>query len=147
MLEIPRIISVDDHVVEPPDLWQSRLPRRDRDRGPRIERKRLRFGGDGRGGGGSTLGWTEDPDGDWCDVWYYDDLVSPFMMLSAAVGFEEVGFATTTFDDIRRGARHSTHHLGGRPRGRTARPVAVSAARPLSCPRPQDRAEEDPLRG
>jgi len=24
---IPRIISVDDHVVEPPDLWTSRLPR------------------------------------------------------------------------------------------------------------------------
>ncbi len=26
MAEIPRIISVDDHVVEPPDLWSSRLP-------------------------------------------------------------------------------------------------------------------------
>src|SRR5436190_10869553 len=25
MPEIPRIISVDDHVVEPPDLWTSRM--------------------------------------------------------------------------------------------------------------------------
>ena len=26
MAELPRIISVDDHVVEPPELWQERLP-------------------------------------------------------------------------------------------------------------------------
>ena len=26
MSELPRIISTDDHVVEPPDLWTSRLP-------------------------------------------------------------------------------------------------------------------------
>ena len=29
---IPRIISVDDHVVEPPDLWTSRLPAEYQDR-------------------------------------------------------------------------------------------------------------------
>jgi predicted TIM-barrel fold metal-dependent hydrolase len=103
MLEIPRIISVDDHVVEPPDLWQSRLPAKFRDRGPRIERKKIRFGGDAKGGQG-MLGFVEAEDGDWCDIWYYDDLVSPFMMLSAAVGFEEVGFNVTTFDEIRKGA-------------------------------------------
>ncbi len=32
--DIPRIISVDDHVVEPPDLWQSRLPAKYLDRAP-----------------------------------------------------------------------------------------------------------------
>jgi predicted TIM-barrel fold metal-dependent hydrolase len=102
-MEIPRIISVDDHVVEPPDLWQSRLPERFRDRGPRIERKKIRLGGGATGGQGS-LGFVETDDGDWCDIWYYDDLVSPFMMLSAAVGFGEVGFNVTTFDEIRKGA-------------------------------------------
>ena len=35
--EMPRIISVDDHVVEPPELWSSRLPAKYRDIGPRIE--------------------------------------------------------------------------------------------------------------
>ena len=35
-IEIPRIISVDDHVVEPPDLWTTRLPEKYRDRGPRV---------------------------------------------------------------------------------------------------------------
>jgi len=103
-LEIPRIISVDDHVVEPPDLWQSRLPRKFLDRGPRVVRQKMRFASDGRGGG-STVAWVEDQEhGKWCDVWYYDDLVSPFMMLSAAVGFDEVGFEVTTFDEVRKGA-------------------------------------------
>ena len=43
MPTIPRIISVDDHVVEPPTLWSDRLPRKYRDRGPRIVRDRARF--------------------------------------------------------------------------------------------------------
>ncbi len=34
---IPRIISVDDHVVEPPHLWQTRLPAKFRSEGPRVE--------------------------------------------------------------------------------------------------------------
>ena len=38
MLEIPKIISVDDHVVEPPDLWVERLPSKYKDKGPRVER-------------------------------------------------------------------------------------------------------------
>ncbi len=29
-------ISVDDHIIEPPHLWQSRLPARFRERGPRV---------------------------------------------------------------------------------------------------------------
>ena len=29
-------ISVDDHIIEPPDLWQQRLPQRYRDVGPRV---------------------------------------------------------------------------------------------------------------
>jgi predicted TIM-barrel fold metal-dependent hydrolase len=101
MAELPRIISVDDHVVEPPELWQSRLPARFRDRGPRIERKKLlRSAG---GTGGANMGFTEDPAGQWCDVWLYDDLFYPFMTLSAAVGFPELGFDVTTFDEIRPG--------------------------------------------
>jgi hypothetical protein len=28
MAELPRIISVDDHIVEPKDLWTNRLPPR-----------------------------------------------------------------------------------------------------------------------
>ena len=31
-----RIISVDDHLVQPPDVWQKRLPAKLRDRGPKV---------------------------------------------------------------------------------------------------------------
>jgi Amidohydrolase len=35
---IPKIISVDDHVVEPAHVWVRWLPAKYRDRGPRVER-------------------------------------------------------------------------------------------------------------
>ena len=34
MSELPKIISVDDHVVEPPHVWETWLPAKYRDRGP-----------------------------------------------------------------------------------------------------------------
>ena len=96
-MTIPRIISVDDHVVEPPDLWSSRLPAKYQDRGPRIVRERGSFGGP------QGLQWNPGSEGEWADIWYYDDLVSPFSRLSAAVGLGDLAFGTTTFDEIRAG--------------------------------------------
>ncbi len=37
--ELPTIVSVDDHVVEPPHVWETWLPERFRDRGPKVERR------------------------------------------------------------------------------------------------------------
>ena len=37
--ELPKIISVDDHVVEPAHLWDRWLPERYRARGPHVERR------------------------------------------------------------------------------------------------------------
>ena len=97
--DIPRIISVDDHVVEPPDLWTNRLPQQYLDRGPRVERDKARF--DFNGGVFSyEKGAT---DGEWCDWWLYDDLVYPFPKLSAAIGFDDLDVTPTTFDEIRPG--------------------------------------------
>ncbi|MEO8695332.1 MAG: amidohydrolase family protein [Acidimicrobiales bacterium] len=99
MVEIPRIISVDDHVVEPPDLWRDRLPARYKDRGPRIERDRAQF--TYRGG---NFAFTKgDASGQWCDWWIYDDIVYPFARISAAVGFENLDNTPVTFDEIRPG--------------------------------------------
>ena len=94
---IPKIISVDDHVVEPPDLWSSRLPEKFRERGPRVVRERGAMDH-------ATLQWTPSDDGGEADVWYYDGLRSPLNRLSAAVGLGELGFGHTTFDEIHPGA-------------------------------------------
>ena len=99
MAPIPRIISVDDHVVEPPDLWTARLPARHLDRAPRIERDRATFSFLG----GRFRSEKGVPDGEWCDWWIYDDLVYPFARISAAVGFEDLRNTPVTFDEIRPG--------------------------------------------
>ena len=39
--ELPKIISVDDHVVEPPHVWQEYLPEKYREKGPRVIRERF----------------------------------------------------------------------------------------------------------
>ena len=36
-MELPKIISVDDHVVEPRHVWQTWLPKKFREKGPRVE--------------------------------------------------------------------------------------------------------------
>jgi hypothetical protein len=57
---LPKIISVDDHVVEPPHLWQTWLPERFRERGPRVERRGI---GTMKHIGGGQYEQTFDPDG------------------------------------------------------------------------------------
>ena len=96
---IPRIISVDDHVVEPPDLWSSRLPERFCERGPRIVREKGALDP-------KTLKWATATDqsgdeGTIADVWYYDGLKAPVSSLSAAAGLDGApAIGSTTFDDI-----------------------------------------------
>src|SRR5687767_9997655 len=97
--EVPKIISVDDHVVEPPDLWTNRLPAKYQDRAPRIVRERCTM----KMVGGVFTFERNVPDGDWCDVWLYDDLVYPFPKLSAASGFANLDNEPVTFDQIRPG--------------------------------------------
>jgi predicted TIM-barrel fold metal-dependent hydrolase len=69
-MDVPKIVSVDDHVVEPPHVWQSYLPERHRERGPRVERKRW---APFVHHPGAKYTNTEDPDGEWGDAWVYED--------------------------------------------------------------------------
>src|SRR6478736_4723016 len=57
---IPRIVSVDDHVVEPAHLWNTWLPARFRDAGPKVERRGI---GSMRHVGGGSYEQTFDADG------------------------------------------------------------------------------------
>src|SRR3954469_23040714 len=70
MTELPKIISVDDHVVEPPHVWQDRLPAAMRERGPRVERARW---GDFALDVGASYKQEMTNDGTWGDYWLYED--------------------------------------------------------------------------
>jgi predicted TIM-barrel fold metal-dependent hydrolase len=69
-MALPKIISVDDHVVEPSHVWQTWLPEKYRAKGPRIERKRW---GDFVHIAGAKYEMREDPEGAWGDAWIYED--------------------------------------------------------------------------
>jgi hypothetical protein len=67
---IPKIVSVDDHVVEPAHVWQTWLPEKHREKGPHVERKRW---GPFEHKPGAKYGNHEDPNGRWGDAWYFED--------------------------------------------------------------------------
>ncbi|ADP80908.1 amidohydrolase family protein [Pseudofrankia inefficax] len=101
--DIPRIISVDDHVLEPPTLWTDRLPSTLHDVGPRVERQRIQVS-EKQVGGQMKFVWEADDAADWVDVWRYEDLATPLMLPNAAVGFDELAFRGVTFDQVAPGA-------------------------------------------
>jgi hypothetical protein len=68
---LPKAISVDDHVVEPPHVWQDRLPSRMRAQGPRVER--AQWGDFSLDGPGATYSGGMTDDGTWGDYWLYED--------------------------------------------------------------------------
>jgi predicted TIM-barrel fold metal-dependent hydrolase len=107
--ELPKIVSVDDHVIEPPNVWQDRLPAKFRDVGPRIERKRvknLQFNG-------TTYTFDLDPEGREADFWVYEDLIVPHRRIIAAVGYpkDEVTLTPITYDEMRPGCYDQTARL------------------------------------
>ena len=90
------VISVDDHLVQPPDLWEKRLPARMRERGPRVLRGvggdptavvRKVAGANAQAADVSSARYaavlTPDKPG---DAWSYDGDVCPTTFASAAVG-------------------------------------------------------------
>jgi predicted TIM-barrel fold metal-dependent hydrolase len=105
MRELPKIISVDDHVIEPATVWTDRLPSKYLDVGPRIVRapvKEMTFIG---GKFTAIPGEPGDP-GEPVDWWFYEDLRRPLTRLDTAVGFDrdEVTLKGITYDDMRPGS-------------------------------------------
>jgi predicted TIM-barrel fold metal-dependent hydrolase len=77
------IISADDHIVEPPDTFEGRLPARFAERAPRVVEK-----------------------DDRSEVWVYDGQEFPNVGFNAVVGrpVSEYSFEPARFDEMRRGA-------------------------------------------
>ncbi len=101
MGDIPKIISVDDHVIEPANVWQDRLPAKYKDIGPRVKRAPM---GEMTFIGGK-FSYVPGGDGPACDWWHYEDKAIPQTRLSAAVGFDrdEVKITAITYEEMRRG--------------------------------------------
>jgi predicted TIM-barrel fold metal-dependent hydrolase len=98
MAEMPNIISMDDHLIEPPHLWQSRLPAKYRDEGPRVVvAPRGEFELDGAnyrevpGTGPEMAAW-----------WHYEDHIYQLKYTIACPGVppEKVDPIGVTFEDI-----------------------------------------------
>jgi predicted TIM-barrel fold metal-dependent hydrolase len=75
------LFSADDHIIEPPDVWQKRLPAKHRERGPRCEYSKNK------------------------QIWYFEDNASPVIGLQAMAGRKAEDFTPTaiTYDDMRPG--------------------------------------------
>jgi predicted TIM-barrel fold metal-dependent hydrolase len=100
---IPKIISVDDHIVEPPHVWERWLPEKLRDRGPHVERRGIRK--IEIVGTGVYAEEFDDDAPDKVDTWVYEDLVYTHKRMVAAVGYpvEEMTMTPITYDDMRPG--------------------------------------------
>ncbi|MEZ5206365.1 MAG: amidohydrolase family protein [Acidimicrobiales bacterium] len=76
------LVSVDDHVVEPPDLFEGHLPAKWMDKAPKLVRQ-----------------------GDGTDVWTYEGQILPNIGLNAVAGRppDEYGVEPTSFAEMRDG--------------------------------------------
>ncbi|MEX0768381.1 MAG: amidohydrolase family protein [Microthrixaceae bacterium] len=107
--DLPLIISVDDHILEPRTLWQEQLPPSMRERGPRVVREKVSL--EFKGG---HYGFTRnDEAGKLCDLWLFDDLVMPTGLLHAAVGYaaEDQINVPAIYEDFRPGTYDRTARL------------------------------------
>jgi len=75
-------VSVDDHVVEPPDMFKNHLPEKYKSKAPQVRRL---------------------PSG--CDVWEFNGQKLPNIGLNAVVGRvpEEYGVEPTSYEQMRKG--------------------------------------------
>ncbi|MFC5745687.1 amidohydrolase family protein [Actinomadura rugatobispora] len=95
------MISVDDHVVEPPTMFDAHIPERYRDRAPRVRTTK-----------------------DGSDVWTFNGQTIPNIGLNAVAGRpkEEYGIEPTAFDEIRPG----THDIDERVKDMNAGGILAS---------------------
>ena len=105
MVEIPLLVSVDDHVIEPKDLWERHIDPKFRDRAPRVERIPCAH----MGYVGGVFSFETGDEGEPCDWWRFENLLIPRTRVESAVGYDraDVTVTPTTYDDMRPGCMSS----------------------------------------
>ena len=105
------LVSVDDHLCEPPDMFEQHLPAKWRDEAPKV---------------------IHTDSGD--DVWSFNGAIIPNVGLNAVAGRpkEEYGIEPTAFDEMRPGcydvhARVCLLYTSPSPRDRTRSRMPSSA--------------------
>ncbi len=113
------MISVDDHVVEPPHVWTTWLPAKLRERGPHVVQDTCRTVRTPGGGARYEKG-AEGPVVDW---WVYEDLLRPIPQVMACAGFppEEMTIAPIPFSAMRHGCWDPEARLADMDLNRTER--------------------------
>jgi predicted TIM-barrel fold metal-dependent hydrolase len=82
------VISVDDHLIEPRDLWQKRLPKRLVDRGPRVVKQ------------------------EYGDAWAFEDRVDPWIATSCSIGIDATDLERFgSYDDLHPGCYDAAARL------------------------------------
>jgi hypothetical protein len=128
--DVPRIVSVDDHIIEPPDVWTSRLPSKYADVMPRSVRMRgtMNFVG-------GVFSFEETDDGDEADWWQYEDGRYPLTRLECAVGFDrsEVTVSGITYEQMRKGCWDPTARLEDMDANWTEASMSFPSSFPRFC--------------
>jgi predicted TIM-barrel fold metal-dependent hydrolase len=100
-----RIVSVDDHIVEPPTLWTDRLAKKLHDTGPRVRKTRVLPHAIVTGNERDIFDVGPDDESVWCDVWHFEEERYALTRATASVTFEASrrDRAATTYEEIRPG--------------------------------------------
>ncbi|MCU1487549.1 MAG: amidohydrolase, partial [Actinomycetia bacterium] len=120
MFELPWVISVDDHVVEPPTVWTDRLPAGMRDRGPHIVQDRCETIIEPHQ---TAARYVKGGDGPIVDWWVYEDLLRPIPQVMACAGFppEALTLAPLPYAEMRPGCYDRDARLDDMDLNRTER--------------------------
>jgi predicted TIM-barrel fold metal-dependent hydrolase len=118
--ELPWVISVDDHVVEPPNVWADRLSAKDRDVGPHVVQDTCEtiFSADRQG-----AQYVKGGDGPVVDWWVYEDVLRPIPQVVACAGFppETFTLAPIPYTEMRAGCYDSAARIADMDINRTER--------------------------
>ena len=120
MQQLPWVISVDDHVVEPPTVWSDRLPSAMRERGPRVVQDRCETIIEPRS---KVARYVKGGDGPIVDWWVYEDVLRPIPQVMACAGFppESLTLQPLPFAEMRRGCFDRDARLADMDVNRTER--------------------------